>query len=148
MPGKKQSRTATVAVICLIVALLCWIIIPRFWHLLLLGDIDSAIGTMRTLVDAESNYAEVHPGVGYTCTIADLDSVEMLRKLAKSGQRNGYAFELSCPASEGTRPRRTFQVTARPLHADLPAYCSDQSGVLRYDEQGSTAKCLQNGLRT
>lgn len=146
MPDKEKSRTARVAVISLVVAVSCWIIIPHFWHLFLLGDIDSAIVTMRTLVDAETHFAEAYPDVGYTCTISDLDSYEMLRKLAKNGQRNGYAFELACPAGEGTGPRRTFQVTARPLHAELPAYCSDQSGVLRYDEQGSTAKCLQSGV--
>lgn len=113
----------------------------------MLGFVDSAIGTLRTGVAEESHFAEAHPDLGDTCAISDLDSDDMLRKLAQSGQRNGYAFELNCPARDRSRPRRIFQVTARPLHSDMPAYCTDQSGILRYDEGGLPAKCLQSGVR-
>lgn len=145
MSDQKKSRTATIFVICLVLIVSAWIVIPHFWRLMLLGDVDSAISTLRILVDEESHFAESHPDLGYTCAISDFGSSKMLRDLAKSGRRNGYAFELNCPEGNRTGPRLAFQVTARPLHSELSAYCSDQSGILRYDEQGSTAKCLQSG---
>jgi hypothetical protein len=143
--SKKKSGTAAVAVVCAVVAASCWITIPSLWGLIKLGYVDSAIGTLRTLVDEEAHFAEAHPDLGYTCTISDLASSEMLKELAKSGRRNVYAFELICPARDTTGARRKFQVTSRPLHADMPAYCSDQSGVVRADYGGSPAKCLQSG---
>jgi len=145
MSNEKKSRNAKIVIICLVLVMSGWIIIPHFWHLFLLGDVDSAIYTIRTLVAAESRFAEAHPQLGYTCAVSDLDSSATLRELAKSGRRNGYAFELHCPTEDRPGPRLAFQVTARPLYSELSAYCSDQSGVLRYDEQGSTAKCLQGG---
>jgi len=142
----KRSRTVTAAIICVVAAVAGWIIFSFFRRSMMLGYVDSAIGTLRTLVDEESRFSEAHPGVGYTCAISDLGSNEILRKLARSEKRNGYVFELSCPARDKVGPQRAFQVTARPLRKDMPAYCSDQSGVLRYDVSGSPAKCLQSGV--
>jgi hypothetical protein len=132
-------------VICVAVAVAGWFIFSFFRRSMMLGYVDSAIGTLRTTVDEESHFSEAHPNVGYTCAISDLGSNEMLRRLAKSEKRNGYAFELNCPARNGTAPQRAFQITARPLRKDMPAYCSDQTGILRYDESGSPAKCRQSG---
>lgn len=146
MPNGKKSRTVSAAVICVVAVVAGWFIFSFLRRSMMLGYVDSAIGTLRTVVDEESRFSEAHPGVGYTCSISNLSSKEMLRKLAKSEKRNGYAFELGCPAGNGTGPQRAFQVTARPLRKDMPAYCSDQSGVLRYDEGGSPAKCLQSGV--
>jgi hypothetical protein len=148
--SKKKSRTATVAIVFAMVAVSVWIMIPYLRGLRNLGYVDSAIGTLRTLVAEESRFAEAHHDLGYTCAISDLDSSDldsnrMLKALAKSGQRNGYAFELICSVGNTTGARRAFQVTARPLHADMPAYCTDQSGVVRADYGGSPSKCLLSG---
>src|ERR1700680_896979 len=138
MSSKKKSRTATAAIVFAVVAISGWIIIPYFRGLRNLGYVDSAIFTLRTLVAAESHFAEAHPSFGYACAISDLassdlDSNRMLKELAKSEQRNGYSFELICSVGTRTGARRAFQVTVRPLHADMPAYCTDQSGVVRAD---------------
>ena len=109
-------------------------------------SVDSAIGTLRTLVTAEQIFPKKHPARGYSCALSDLDSDAMLRAIAKSSNRNGYAFDLFCPAKDRDGIQKAYKVTARPLHTDMPAYCSDQTGVLRYDEKGSTSDCLQNGI--
>lgn len=115
--------------------------------LLGLGYVDSAIGSMRTLVAAEEMFAKAHPNLGYTCTISELPPDPVIASPAKNGQRNGYSFEITgCGDSSGQRPDPGYTLTARPLHKGLPAFCTDQSGVLRSDENGSVEKCLKSGV--
>jgi len=112
-----------------------------------LGYVDSAIGSTRALVNAENLYAKSHPEIGYTCTFSDLPLEESRAALATSGQRNKYAFTVgSCDDRTGTRRVEQYHLTARPLLAGMPAFCSDQSGVVKYDESGSIEKCLENGV--
>jgi hypothetical protein len=145
-PYKRRSRVLFPTIICVVLGTSVWITIRYIWPLAKLGYVDSAIGTLRTLVTAEEVFAKKHPARGYSCAFSDLDSDAMLRALAKSGNRNGYAFDLVCPAKDRDGIQRAYKVTARPLHTNMPAYCSDQSGVLRYDEKGSPSDCLQNGI--
>lgn len=123
-----------------------WITITHFRGLLMLGYVDSAIGSVRAIVAAEGNFAVAHPGLGYTCRLSELPPDKLIGELVNSGRRNGYAFELSrCRAEGGKGPNTGFQVTARPLQTQMPAFCSDQSGIVRSDESGSPAKCLESG---
>lgn len=142
--GLARKRSQRVG-LCLFLALAAWITIRYFHGLRNLGDIDSAIFTLRTTVDAENRFAERHADEGYTCKLTDLGSNEMLRLLAQTGQRNGYAFQIICSTDAKLGPRKTYQVTADPLHSKLPAYCVDQSGIVRYDEEGSSSRCLRSG---
>jgi hypothetical protein len=110
--------------------------------LLRLGYVDSAIGSMRTLVAAEEGFAKAHPNLGYTCMISELPPDPVIASPAKNGQRNGYSFEITgC----GERPDPGYTLTARPLHKGLPAFCTNQLGVVRSDENGSVEKCLKSG---
>jgi hypothetical protein len=112
-----------------------------------LAYVDSAIGSTRALVNAENLYAKTHPGTGYTCTLSALPMDASTAELAKSGQRNKYAFTVNgCGNRGGTSRVSKYQLTARPLLAGMPAFCSDESGVVRYDESGSVEKCLENGV--
>lgn len=117
-----------------------------FQGLLSLGYVDSAIGSMRTLVDAESRFAKAHPSLGYTCTLSELPPDPLIASPAKNGQRNGYSFEITgCREGSGQEPNPGYTLTARPLHKGMPAFCADQSGILRSDENGSVEKCLKSG---
>jgi type IV pilus assembly protein PilA len=129
--------------LALIVA--CWIFLNRGMRL---GYIDSAIGSMRTLVDAEKKYAEAHPEVGYTCSISALPSDESkIVEQLRNGTKNQYAFQIGgCQVSNPKLPNPEYQLTARPLLKGMPAYCSDQSGIVKYEESGSAQKCLESGI--
>jgi len=142
-PSKKRVRI--LVLICVLAGVTTWIAIYYLWPLYRLGCIDFAIGTLRTVVTAEKKLAREHPDHGYACALSDLGDDERLRALAKSGRRNGYVFELTCAPKDATGAILGFRMTALPLYSGMPAYCTDQSGVLRYDEGGSPDKCLQNG---
>ena len=59
-----------------------------------LGYVDSAIGSIRSLVAAETKYAQAHPQIGYTCVLAALPSDDLTAELVRTGERNGYAFRI------------------------------------------------------
>jgi hypothetical protein len=69
--------------------------------------------------------------------------VEQLR----NGARNKYVFEIvGCQTADVNHPNAKYQLTARPMLKGMPAYCSDQSGIMKYDESGSAQKCLDSGV--
>jgi hypothetical protein len=115
---------------------------------MMLGYVDAAIGRMRALNDAEVKFAQTHPRVGYTCALSQLpESGEIQRLLTGSGIDNDYAFEIAgCQAPDAAGPNGAYYTTARPLHSGQPAFCSDQSGILKADYGGSVEKCRANGV--
>ena len=113
----------------------------------MLGYVDSAIARVRSVAAAEEQFAKAHPEVGYTCTVSHLPSNEQILRLAKDGKDNGYLFDIvGCQSPVPQKPNSMYHVIARPLHSGLPAYCSDQSGIVRYDDRGSVEKCMANGV--
>lgn len=119
-----------------------WFVVRYFVRLRALGYVDSAIGTMRTLASDENKFAETHPSMGYTCGLADLTTDPAIAR----GRKNEYVFEISgCRATAGSRPNTSYQMTARPLRPEMPAFCSDQSGILKADYDGSAVNCLKSG---
>ena len=115
--------------------------------LMMLGYVDSAIGRMRALNDAEAQFAQAHASDGYTCALSQLPrSGEIQRLLTGNGIDNGYAFEITgCQAPDAGRRSSAYLTSARPLHSGQPAFCSDQSGILKADYSGSVEKCRANG---
>ncbi len=112
--------------------------------LMLLGYVDSAIGRVRVISAAEAEFAKVHPELGYACTLSQLPHREEITELLRQDQiDNGYVFKIvGCQAASAKNLISTYNITARPLNTGQPAFCSDQSGILMSDEDGSVEKCL------
>jgi hypothetical protein len=125
-------------------------------------DSAAAISSMRTVISAQMAYAANYPGVGYTCTLANLGSegirpgsrkqqpnelhAMLIDDALASGQKASYRFTLSgCGGPPATR----FVVTAVPdtTLGGQRAYCSDESSVLRYSSDGKAETCLTSGRR-
>jgi hypothetical protein len=115
----------------------------------------SVQAAMRTILTAEAIYRSTYPAVGYTCTLSDLDGfgggeanehqAMLIASGLASGKRFGYLFTLS--GCSGT-PASGFHLAAAPGGNSFGrrAFCSDQSGALRYSADGSTATCFANGV--
>jgi len=145
-PNFKGTRVhpGWVALLCLALIFVPWITIRIYQQGRRIGAINSAVVTMRSLSSAETKFAEAHPEVGYTCVLSQLPPDEFVKNLNNRGERSDYAFSINGCETNGLK-HGTYQITARPLISRLPAYCSDQSGILRMDESGSVSKCLQAG---
>ena len=119
-----------------------WLVVAYFVRLRALGRVDSAIFTMRTLAAGENKFAETHPNLGFTCEFAEITTDPTIA----SGRRNGYIFEISdCRARAGTGPNTNYRLIARPLSPKMPAFCSDQFGILKADYDGSAVNCVKKG---
>jgi len=146
MKGTSTKKKALFGIVLLAFGVVGWISFKRVRPLMMLGYVDSAIGRVRTVVSAESEFAKNNPGVGYACTLSQLPDDGGILRRVKTGEDNGYAFEISgCEEPRSGTPSLKYWITARPLHAGLPAFCSDQSAVLRIDQAGSVEKCEVEG---
>ncbi len=111
------------------------------------GEVDSAVFRMRAVGAAEDQFAKAHPEIGYACTISQLTQDELVGRLANGAVDNGYVFSIvGCRAPDSQKPNSVYYLTARPLHSGRPAFCSDASLVLKYDDSGSVERCLATGV--
>jgi hypothetical protein len=121
------------------------------------NEANQNLASMRVsmIASAELRYASQNPGRGYTCTLTDLfgkaealgvpdQSTEASSSGFAAAESNGYHFAIS--ACEGS-PASKFQVTAVPLDSDseMKAYCTDESGSVRFDPGGKGSVCLNRG---
>lgn len=145
---KSVSRQLLLLIAVLVFSTLVWMAVRRMRDLMMLGYVDSAIGRVRTVAAAEEQFAKAHPEIGYTCSLSQLPHDELITGLvAKNQKYNGYLFEIvGCKASAPKKPNLIYQITARPLRSGLPAFCSDDSGIVKSDYGGSVEKCLANGV--
>jgi hypothetical protein len=74
-----------------------------------------------------------------------LPNNELSAELVKSAQKNKCSFSIACTKAPGGR-NVDFEVTARPLVSGMPAFCVDQSGIIKYHGSGSPEKCMRSGL--
>jgi hypothetical protein len=139
----KPSRF-TLFVIVVAVCILGYFAFRWMRGLMMLGFVDSAISPLRVISAAETQIAKAYPELGYTCALSKLPrSEEITRLLAQNRIDNGYAFDIiGCQATESHKPNAAYYVTARSLHNGQPAFCSDQSGVIMFDEGGFVDKCI------
>lgn len=107
---------------------------------------------VRMIAMAENIFAQNHPGIGYTCRIADLVNVgkgldeegvyKFMDEDFAEGVYNGYRYTL---AGCDRRPARAFHVFAEPVAGKGRAYCSDNTSNLRSSDDGRGVTCLTSG---
>jgi len=116
----------------------------------------SAAASIRAIGTAQTAYAASYPAHGFTCTLSDLGGMGgggaadehhalLLEPRLSNGRKSGYIFKLS--NCNGT-PASTYSLTAVPADASAGtrAFCSDQSGAVRYSQDGNPDSCLRAGL--
>ena len=112
----------------------------------------SAIRSVRTLVSAESKYAATYPETGFACQLSELGppmrnserskvAAGLINADLAGGTVREYDFVVQCGAD-----RRSYQIAAVPVRdTGHRSYCADESGVIRYANDGAAATCLKNG---
>jgi hypothetical protein len=110
----------------------------------------SVVSAVRTLNTAEIAYAQAHHDTGYTCSLSDLSGVWGIGSDLARGRKNGYIFELqNCTAAKVGGPIVKYRVVAYPTvptKVRSPAYCSDESDIIRIASGGSASECLRAGI--
>lgn len=111
-------------------------------------DQTAAISDLRIIVNAETAFEAKYPLVGYTCDLRKLQSEGLIDDPLASGNKSGYIFELSGCMASSSGMVHLYQLTATPAdpgRSGQRAFCTDQSGEIRYDANGSAASCIADG---
>jgi type IV pilus assembly protein PilA len=135
------------AFIPVIVMIVAAIAIPNLLRARIAANESMAVSSIRSIIAAESRYADSHRDAGYTCSLSDLRN-EIDDRLAE-GQKYGYSFELRSCAGEGSgMPNTKYQVIATPMTANQTGsrfFCSDETANIKTIGTNSTGTCLENG---
>jgi type IV pilus assembly protein PilA len=125
------------------------IAIPNLLRARMTTNESSAVASVRMLNVAEVTYRAAHPAQGYTCSLSDLADALPRKGPLASGQRNGYAFELTgCAPETDGGPNVRYQVVAYPVRVrqtGVRAFCSDESATIKVDSGGSARGCVDGG---
>lgn len=146
------------AVIALIpvILIVAAIAIPNLLRARIAANEALAVHSVREIHAAEVTYYLANPGTGYTCSLSDLARNEQAASMTKarlidgrlaSGTKSGYQFVVqSCQRPE--KGEGKYQVVAYPVSRNqtgVRAFCSDETGVIKFDASGSPDDCLASG---
>lgn len=135
MPLHKQRGFSLIEIVIVLAILLILVAVAYSYGLNARSHADeaSAQESLRVITAAEFDYAYLHPDVGFTSL---LDNLDLTDSSLKSGYKHGYEFSISVDPNTGDTVHNHFQVTAMPtgLNELLPTrtYYADETGIIRF----------------
>lgn len=149
---KKQKGFSLIEllIVVAIILIIAAIAIPNLLRARIAANESSAVGSIRTLVTANVTYQSTW-GTGFATGLAVLGGANpctataatacLIDPVLAAGNKSGYAiFDIGGAAVAGVVP--TFVVYAKPQtvgQTGQRAFCSDESGVVRFDVAGTMA---------
>ncbi len=105
------------------------------------------------ITTSETQYAAIHAGQGFTCSLKTLYPSKAISSDEGAGffqpqqsdeESNGYRFAISeCEGSPATK----YRVTAAPIYedAETKTFCADESGAVKFIVGGKPSSCFSQG---
>jgi type IV pilus assembly protein PilA len=136
-------------IVVAIILIIAAIAIPNLLRARIAANEASAVGSVRTLDTSEITYSSTY-GTGFAplanlggaapCVAAAATAC-LIDPVLTLGTKTGYVVAAVAATGAGTvaSPFQTFEVNATPLSVSTGtrAFCSDQSGVVRYNTTGA-----------
>jgi type IV pilus assembly protein PilA len=168
LPRKNDPREARptngftlmeLLIVMAIIAILMLIAIPTVGSLKKKANDLSAQNSVQVITKAELQYSDTYPTNGFACTLPALGgdpnsgapsaaSAQILQNDLVSGYKSGYIFTVTCKEKvtvNGIDRFNSYAITAVPQTVGRTGdrgFCSDQSGIIKFDPAGGT-NCTQ-----
>jgi prepilin-type N-terminal cleavage/methylation domain-containing protein len=148
MRNQKGFSLIELLIVVAIILIIAAIAIPNFMRSRMRANETGAVAALRVIHTSAVSYATTYPDVGYPttllslggaspCTVASSTQACLLDSVLAAGVKDGYGFVWT---GDGVVPSYAFVLAATPQVAGVSGqnmYCTDQTGVIRYDPTGS-----------
>jgi len=115
----------------------------------------AAVSRLRALTALEKTFAAAHADKGFACEVPLLKAAEKeesgvghdLPLFLVTGTYAGYKFVLGNCRTDAKGVVAHFEATAVPVErgrTGFRAFCTDESGLLWFDPDGSATDCLKS----
>lgn len=114
----------------------------------------TALQGLRSITTAEVTYASMFEDRGFTCSLSDLggngenephpSAAMLINSELASGNMSGYALSLVDCSDSPVDHFRSVMVSENAENG-LRAFCFDESGIIRYSDDGQASTCLSGG---
>ena len=136
-------------IVVAIILIIAAIAIPNLIKSKMAANEASAVGSLRTINTAEITYSSTY-GTGFT-DLATLGSSGIIDAVLSKGTKSGYTFIATPNSGTGTStdPYNGYTSTGTPTTSSTGTrqFCSDASGVIRYETSGTGCAATSTPLQ-
>ena len=124
-----------------IILIIAAIAVPNLLRSKMAANEASAVGSVRTIGNAQALYQQTNPAVGYSADLTTLgqSSAGILDGQLAGGSKSGYNFTT---AGSGGPPAGAFKTNADPVtrsSTGVRSFFQDESFVIRYNQAAAAA---------
>jgi type IV pilus assembly protein PilA len=156
MRNKNGFSLIELLLVVAVILIISAIAVPNFLRSRERANEASAVASIRVINTAAVTYSMTYPDMGFPAQLTNLGGVNpctastnqacLIDDVLAQGARGGYTFVWT---GDGLTPSVTFTVTGTPQvvgSSGQRMFCTDQTGVVRYDPSGSGCTSASTAL--